>query len=548
MSYDKANIDDLLFRFLENEVSEHDITMLNQWFLNDPEAARYYCNYARDYAAMRMQVSGEMEAKEATTENTHEFDIKLWKELAEDERTAPTVEIERPHEAESRPFETIQVVRQERHVSRFSIVTLVLSAAAILLIAIFLRLNPPEPAVAFLLDSRNAVWSGGDELLENGAGIKPGPLSLTGGYANVVLTSGVEIVLEGPVTVDIESDNQVFLLRGAIYSKVPTGVDDYLVRTSGATVVDYGTEFAVDVDDRGATAVHVVKGEVELRSGADVVKHGPVARLLAKQAAAVNAEGVIEEVEFAPDRYVTSIPSDYDIAVLKSKPIAYWRFANYGSPVNEIVSKTYSTVVVGAVSATGSSCLHKNLHYQALNLDGQGGHIAIDVNKQPAVSSGWSYALWIRPELQSASQEEPYCYILSGKGQYGYLRISDTGILEHYFVHGDGTVFCGQVSKKPIEFGQWHHIVVTVEYGQQKNLYVDGVKATDASVYDRIRPAGGLFCEKILVGTGTDPSAAVSESENEDAGKSFRGDISQVALYGRPLSEDAVRELFLSIR
>ncbi len=232
--------------------------------------------------------------------------------LAENEKMAATMEIEKPPAVEL-PVGKIHVAPQPRHVSKFSIYTLVLSAAAILMVAIFLRLNPPEPAVAFLLESRNAVWSGGDIHLDNGAGIKPGPISLTSGYADIVLTNGVEVVLRGPVTINIESENQVFLLRGSIFSKVPKSVNEYLVRTSGATIVDYGTEFAVEVDRRGMTAAHVFKGEVELRAGPDIVKHGPATRLLAKQAASVDANGRIEKIPFSPERYVTAIPSIYDI-------------------------------------------------------------------------------------------------------------------------------------------------------------------------------------------------------------------------------------------
>ena len=537
------DITELTLASLDGSISSDDFAILQDKIKNSKEARRHYleclavCTCLNQYE----EESANLPVSHNLSEEDYLNDALL--ALAENEKSAVAVEVEKPQEPKTEFVKKIQVVQQKRHISRLSIFTLVLSTAAMLFIAALVLFTPIKPIVATLTESRDAVWAGSDEALIEGTEFRQGPLSLTSGYAGIVLTNGVEIVMHGPVIIDIESETQVFLSRGSIFSRVPKGAGSFLVRTTSATVVDYGTEFVVEVDSRGTTAAHVFKGEVELRAGADIVKHGPVKRLLANQAAAVDIEGSIAEVEFTPEQFVTSVPSNYDMAVLKSDPVAYWRFANYGNPINEINSRTYIARYVGNISSTNSSNLNSDIHDQALKLEGKGQHVAVTINRQTP-RRGWSYAMWIRPELQTAMQEDTNnYYVLVGAGQYGHLTLSNEGRLEHCFRHNDGTTSRKQVSNDTIESGRWYHIVVTVGYDGTKRLYINGAEASEPINRETASLGTSNRCKEILIGTVFEKSSAFKKGPMD---KSFKGDISQVALYDRALSGNAVKEIYSS--
>ena len=88
--------------------------------------------------------------------------MDFWRVLAQHEKSAPAIEIERPEEVIERQL--IQKVEYKRTpprtINRFTLATAVLSAAALLVMVLYVRLAPPAAyEVATVSDSINAQWS-----------------------------------------------------------------------------------------------------------------------------------------------------------------------------------------------------------------------------------------------------------------------------------------------------------------------------------------------------------------------------------------------------
>ena len=199
----------------------------------------------------------------------------LLKDLAEHEKIAPTIEVERPAESKERQLiQKVEYPHPVRTINRFSLVTAAFSVAALLLMLLYLRLAPPAPyEVATVTDSLNARWSSalpiepGTRLLTNSA-----PIQLTCGMVEFVTDDQVRVVLEAPAEFYFASDTQVSMDYGRLFAHVSDQGSGFSVVTPNSKIIDLGTEFGVLAHLDGSTEVHLYKGKAKLLAGQ---KDGP---------------------------------------------------------------------------------------------------------------------------------------------------------------------------------------------------------------------------------------------------------------------------------
>jgi hypothetical protein len=123
-------------------------------------------------------------------------------------------------------------------------------------------------AVARLIHAVDCHWVIGSHSPHVGDDLEPGrKLALMSGLAEIMFTSGVRVLLEGPATLEIGSEMSTFLSRG----KLSVVVEDpsargFEVRTPGMTYTDLGTEFGVLVAMDGSQEMHVFRGQVRAES------------------------------------------------------------------------------------------------------------------------------------------------------------------------------------------------------------------------------------------------------------------------------------------
>lgn len=91
--------------------------------------------------------------------------------------------------------------------------------------------------------------------------------AIRSGLVEITYDTGAKVLLQGPVTYEVESKNGGFLSVGRLTGKVTTEAARGLcIRTPTAIVTDLGTEFGVEVNKAGITTSHVFRGAVELRT------------------------------------------------------------------------------------------------------------------------------------------------------------------------------------------------------------------------------------------------------------------------------------------
>jgi hypothetical protein len=169
-------------------------------------------------------------------------------------------------------------------------------------------------------------WADSQTEAFNGSSVPLGrKYVLSSGLMEITYDSGANVILQGPVTYEVESASGGFLSAGRLTAKVEKGETvlstEYEVRsrersdttenqkseirnqksslstthsplftikTPTATVTDLGTEFGVEVDKQGGTTSHVFRGSVrvqvvavngELEDGAEILRESQSARV-----------------------------------------------------------------------------------------------------------------------------------------------------------------------------------------------------------------------------------------------------------------------------
>lgn len=229
---------------------------------------------------------------------------ELWNALSMEEITAPAVEIP-PQKQPKEIVQLVPVVKSPRQISKFSLFTLVLSAAAVLFVVLFLHFAPdPRVAVATVTDSLDAVFAEsksypvGSRLRSHADSIW-----LKSGVVKIAFDYGAQVVIEGPAEFRLKSAEDMTLLSGRVYAHVPDRSKGFTVETPTSRVIDLGTEFGVSVHSDGACDVHMIKGKASLIPGIKG-QTGPGQFLTVGQALHVNAGGEVLKIALRDTEFV----------------------------------------------------------------------------------------------------------------------------------------------------------------------------------------------------------------------------------------------------
>ncbi len=113
---------------------------------------------------------------------------------------------------------------------------------------------------AILTHTLNPAWTG--VAPASGDLLPQGLLQLESGLAQIEFFSGVSLVVEGSAALEIISSDEMRLLHGKLRAHVPPPAIGFQIHTPQGTVLDLGTEFALDISDT-KNELHVIDGEVE---------------------------------------------------------------------------------------------------------------------------------------------------------------------------------------------------------------------------------------------------------------------------------------------
>lgn len=293
----------LVLLSLEGKINQEGFDRLSSMLKTMPQARRCYLNILDICLGLEdMEVQSQFHEEGLPVD----FNPAVLKALAEYERIAPTTPAAAP--LKEAPEELVTHVRRTPadSINKTSVFTALSSLAAMVFLVVFIHLLPPKTAtyVGRLSRATGAKWAAVNGAIEPGSDLCPGPLNLLEGAAEITLSNGAVLILEAPALVELETPSRIFLNRGRLVAVVENNPEDrFVVRTPYSTIVDFGTEFGVQVDGI-TTKTHVFRGQIELRSGADPLKYDSAVTLSAEQAGEVNAHGHIQQLEMLPETFL----------------------------------------------------------------------------------------------------------------------------------------------------------------------------------------------------------------------------------------------------
>ncbi|MEO1527649.1 MAG: LamG-like jellyroll fold domain-containing protein [Planctomycetota bacterium] len=354
-----------------------------------------------------------------------------------------------------------------------------------------------------------------------------GNYELQQGLLNLRFGGGVMVYVEAPARFDAINDKRIVLYRGRLSARVPPERIGFTVETPEAEVVDFGTEFSVDVEG-GASEVHVFDGLVKVHPGASSQRDASRSvELQASQALRIS-EGTTEpeDISIATDRFIRNFDEprlNYAREVKRLSPLVYYRM-----PIRDrgLVSEPpeYSGVVL---SGEGRRPPHARGVFVGGSLrvgadsTGRGGR----VDSPPALMTGrFSFSGFVY--LESPVQRMLVATNLQdGQGNFG-LSVDDNGFLEAAIRNSDGAI-SSLSGDSALPHKTWRHVVVTVD-GEQLQLYEDGELAAST-------PCGAM---------ATSDSDAVWFGTDTDGTQVWGGRIDEVALFDRALTQQEVAMLY----
>lgn len=261
----------------EDCITDAQFKQLDDLIADNPEVCRLYVDYTKMWADLqKFQTSANptMDPEQLLSRPSSGIDgynAQLWQALADEEKMAPGIKVAK----EPVKPELIQKVirqREPRQINKFSIVSGILSTAAILMLVLFAKFGHQKQynyEVATLIDQINAEWGHTDTNMQQGVRFITSnhDLYLKKGIVEFLFDNGTRITVEGPAEFQVLSGDTVNLGYGRLYAVVTKEGYGFQVCTDGSKIIDLGTEFGVEKDLYGKVELHVMKGKTCLISG-----------------------------------------------------------------------------------------------------------------------------------------------------------------------------------------------------------------------------------------------------------------------------------------
>ncbi|MBI9018000.1 MAG: FecR domain-containing protein [Phycisphaerae bacterium] len=549
----KRELSDLVLLSLDGQLDDEQVARLNELIILSPQLREYYLS------CLSVQIGlSSIEVQDSESYQGFNSDNVL-RDIVEAQ-----LAVQLDDSNEIKVPEIPQSTYQRKAISPLAICHVIGAIAALVAVAILLNVlgpkeidrnqiatstnEPEEKILAKVIAASQLEWFHGDKSVTVNQSLKEGHYDIQFGYARLKTNDNVEIVLEAPVSFELVSDSLMAIDQGKCSVYVPKGAEGFKVETPNASFLDLGTDFGVEVNDDGSE-LYVFDGKVAFYPGPKTTMDKRNFELFQTgQAGRVALEAkTITSVDFTQNKIVRKVPCEYEFIVKKTAPVAFWRFDEDKSEMalNSVGSHlAYKGLYQGNVEFGQGPRFGDADKFSAIKLDGNDSFVHIP-DLQQYISPqyrGYSYSMWVKPDFvpDDSNVEDKY-YLFVGYGRYGHLLISGEGYITHQFIRG-GSVDVGQPydiqkSVEKVKQGQWHHVVVTAEPNQEKKLYVDGKKCGPFVSME----GGGSICKEIYIGNIYKDSISYKPSSHD---KSFKGDIAEVALYDRALTEKEIQELY----
>jgi hypothetical protein len=426
----------------------------------------------------------------------------------------------------------------------------------------------PSTIVGRITGMADCQWADPSTQAINGAYVRLNrKYALASGLMEITYDTGAKVVLQGPVTYEVESPAGGYLSVGRLTARLEKKSEvrgqraepadqkseiasrKFVVRTPTALVTDLGTEFGVEVSRDGVTEAHIFSGRVTLAPWGQDRAEGTPQLLQAGSAGRVGGVNhrvstiAINEKQFvrrlALPRPATG--SDYAEMVLALRPVVYYRMEPLPDDKTRLVdSASGGHHGLVAVDKAFQHPARTPGHYgDALSLRGAMVHDYAIVADYPKSEDGrLTVSAWI---WSGPFNSEFWPAIVANwghavNGQF-HLGLCATDLdLEASICDPDGNlIWAREGSDRPLPQQIWQHAAFTFD-GKTIQLYRNGQLVAE-------RECNGMRT-KTPIRSLTIGCNANDAGDSGDSSHFWQGRIDEVAVFNRVLPADAIRQLY----
>jgi hypothetical protein len=295
---------ELIDRSLEGTISGDQVKELERLITESAQSVGYYCEYLN--ASLGVERFYSKSSIPAMWEQSTQLPDRFWNELAQEERNAPALQIEKAIIA---PTAGPIIKPRTSRGSKTAFMVAAISMAALLMLIAYVQNVPSKTGTAMVSSVLQPVWPSAKDRAVPGQWLYNTDASrfLESGTIQLEFLSGAKAIIEGPAEFVVLTDDQIKLTLGKLYATVPPEAAGFVVRTPGTRVIDLGTEFGVIADSHGNTEVHVFRGKTMLMAGGDR-QENYIETISSGSARAVSSVGMkVQDISPREDIFVRAV-------------------------------------------------------------------------------------------------------------------------------------------------------------------------------------------------------------------------------------------------
>ncbi len=388
-----------------------------------------------------------------------------------------------------------------------------------------------------------AYGSGGESAPTEGMQLRQGVYELLTGVIEVQYQSGAELVVRAPATFDLVDQACVRLVDGQLAAHIPKSAIGFRIESPGATVIDLGTDFAVQAIRDKESEVHVFHGEVLVDLHGEKGRSADLLRLVTGEATRVDYfTGLPSGIDLDNEQFLRSLRDDdssYPQAILDLNPAVYYRMEPNGDGTrltDDSPSKADATIHFGRATKPVWTAGRVGA---ALSLGGPSQETYAAASQYPQADGdtltvvAWVYA---RSRPRWASIAKNWAGGAEDRGQFHFGLREDNGELEAHIVNDDGKEVLVRDSF-PLPLNKWHHVAFVAD-GKELRLYRDG-QQIDAQPYHSLHRDPRIKALAI----GTKLNLAGDAPEERDFNM-WDGRLDELAIFNHALTPRQISDLY----
>lgn len=428
------------------------------------------------------------------------------------------------------------------------------AAASLLIVAVGLGLLAGNREQAPYRGAETAVLSkivgarfeygvNGEAIPMEGIQLRQGVYKLLSGLVEIEYSSGAILVLRAPATFDLVDDSCVRLEDGQLAAHIPEAAIGFKIESPGATVIDLGTDFAVQAVRNKESEVHVFQGKVLVDLHGDKGKTAEKLRLVTGEAARVDfLTGMPSGIDLDNQQFLRSLREDagsYSQTILSMAPAVYYRMEPTGDGTRLIDSSASGADATIHLGRGNMPVWTAGKVGAALKLGGPAQQTFASAKEYPQTEGNTlSVAAWVyaRSRPRWASIAKNWAGGDEHHGQFHFGLYQDSGELEAHIIDGNGTEVVIR-DNVPLPLNTWHHVAFVAD-GNQLRLYRNGVEVDS-------KPYQDIHADKRIkaLGIGTKLNLLGTEPEELDFNM-WDGCLDELAIFNHALSDADIEQLY----